>query len=236
MRNLLVILAGAAMLTLGLAGPAAAANNDMLPAGSTACTDRVQSSAGAYIRGRADNAPATFTMRMSTTPGGQETTIFTQVTREVRIQIPGNEYPTFRVLVAPPAPGTYYFRNCVTASNGADYRFSLSVEGNGAGQSDVGPHETVLGPGGRHCGDWLPGPASGLGNGVARLVGTSTVPVAFSLTATDTDYAFLGAVFTRTAATVDEVYASGPDISSLSACVTNTSAMFATVSFELSQG
>jgi hypothetical protein len=234
-RKLFVILAGALLVALGSTAPAAAANVDMLPAGSTACTDRVHSSAGAFIRGRADNVPATFTMRMASTAAGPETTIFTQVAREVQIQVPGNDYPTYRVLVQPPSPGTYYFRACVTASHGSDYRFKLAADINGPGQSDVGPHEAVLGPGGRHCGDWLAGPASGLGNGLARLTGTSTVPVAFSLNAFDADYGHLGDIFARTGTAVDEVYVSGAHISSLSACVINTSASFATVSFELSQ-
>ena len=235
MSRLLIILAGAAMVALGTAAPAGAANPYMLPAGSTACTDWVHSANGAYIRGRADNVPATFTTRMSTSVGGPETTIFTQTTREVQIQIPGNDYPTLRVLVQPPTPGTYFFRNCVNASQGSDYAFRLAVERNGAGQSDVGPHQATLGPGGRHCGDWLAGPSIGISDGVGRLVGTSTAPVAFSLTATDVDYGHLGDVFIRTGTAIDEVYASPPHISSLSACVTNTSTVFATVSFELSQ-
>lgn len=236
MRRVLVILAGAALLALGLAAPAHAANPYMLPAGSTACTDWVRSSAGAYIRGRADHVPATFTTRMSTSVGGPETTIFTQVAREVQIHYPGNDYPTYRLLITPPTPGTYFFRNCVTASHGSDYRFKLAVEGNGSGaQSDVGPHQATLGPGGRHCGDWLPGPSIGLGDGPGRLTGTASVPVTFSFTATDDGYGDMGPVHSVVGTTVNEVFAPGPNISSLSACVTNTSNTMATVAFELDE-
>jgi hypothetical protein len=234
MRRLLIVLAGVVLLLLGLAVPAGASGDSgTLPAGSTACTDRVLSSSGAFIRGRADNVPATFTTRISTTPGGPETTIFTQVTREVAIHFPGNDYPTYRLLITPPTPGTYYFRNCVTATHGSDYRFRLAVEGNGQFDSDIGPHTATLAPGGRHCGDWLSGPSIGLGDGAARLIGSASAPVTFSLSATDSDYGFLGDVFLVTGAAVNEVYLPPSYISSTSACATNTSNTTVTVSFEL---
>jgi len=240
-RRLLIILAGAVLLVLGMAVPAHAVTTIVprvsgeLPAGSTACTDWVLSSEGVYLRARADNVPATFTTRMSTTLGGPETTIFSQTTREVQTpQLPGNDYPTLRVLVTPPTPGTYFLRNCVTASQGSAYRYIINTEGNGPGQADVGSHQATLTPGGRLCGDWLPGPAIGLGDGVARLTGTANTPVRFSITATDTDYAFLGEVFGTTGTDVAPTYVAPSYISSLSACVTNTSTTVATVAFELS--
>jgi hypothetical protein len=234
-RRPLLILAAAAILSLALAVPAGAlaGNPDMLPAGSTACTDWVRTSGGAYLSGRADYNPGTFTTRMSTGPGGPETTIHTTVTREVSVRLPGNPYPTYRVLVTPPSPGTFYLRNCVAANNGPVYRFDLRVEGNGPGLADVGPHQATLGPGGRHCGDFVEGPSIGLDDGVARLAGSASAPVTFFLTATDSDYAFVGGVFSVTGTAVDRVYVPDANISSLSACVTNSGTTTASVSFEL---
>lgn len=237
MHRPLLILTGVVIMSFAMAVPASAlgGNPDMLPAGSTACTDWVRSGGGAYLSGRADYNPGTFTTRMSTSVGGPETTIFTTVTREVSIQQPGNSYPTYRVLVTPPNSGTVFLRNCVTASNGPVYRFNLDVEPNGpGGLTDVGPHQATLGPGGRHCGDFVEGPSIGRDDGVARLVGSSTAPVTFFLTATDADYAFIGGVFSVTGTAVDRVYVPDANISSLRACVTNSGTTTASVSFELS--
>jgi hypothetical protein len=232
----LLTLTGVVIAGLVMTAPAGAlgGNPDMLPAGSTACTDWVRTAKGAYLSGYADYNPATFTTRMSTSPGGQETTIFRSVTREVSIHFPGNDYPTYRVLVTPPTSGTFFLRNCVTASNGPVYRFELGVQGNDpGGLADVGPHQATLGPGGRHCGDFVEGPSIGRDDGVARLVGSATAPVTFSITATDADYGFVGAVFSVTGTGVDRVFVPGADISSLRACVTNSGTATASASFEL---
>lgn len=205
----------------------------MLPAGSTACTNWVQSSAGAYLQGSADYNPATFTTRVASSVGGQETTVFSSSTRQISVQRPGNPYPTYNVLVQPPGAGTVYLRNCVTASSGPVYRFKLSIWNNGPGAWDVGPHQATLGPGGRHCGDYIEGPSIGLDDGATRLVASSTVPVLFYLTATDENYAFAGGVFMVTGTAIDQVYRPDANISSLSGCVQNTASTPATVSFEL---
>ncbi len=213
------------LLTTATAGTANAlgGNPDMLPAGSRACTDWVQSDQGAYLRGRADYNRATFTTRMASTPGGPETTIFTAVTGDVP-----------NTVVTKPGDGTRYLRNCVEATNGPVYRYSIRIQGVGAGAADVGPHHAVLGPGGRHCGDYVEGPTVGLGDGVTRLVAGSNVPVHFYLTATNEDYAFVGRVFGVAGTSVDRTYVPPANVSSISACVENTSSTTATVSFEIS--
>jgi hypothetical protein len=205
----------------------------MLPAGSTACTNWVQSSNGAYLQGRTNYQLATFTTRISTSIGGPETTIFSALTREVQVHYPGNDYPTYNVLIQPPTAGTYFIRNCVTASSGPVYVFKLRIKGNGPGLADVGPHQATLGPGGRHCGDWVEGPSIGLDDGATRLVAGSNVPVLFYLSATDDSYGYAGPVFTVTGTGIDQVYVPAANISSLSGCVENTSSTTATVSFEL---
>lgn len=138
------------------------------------------------------------------------------------------------MLVTPPTSGTFFLRNCVIASNGPVYRFELGVQGNdAAGLADVGPHQATLGPGGRHCGDFVEGPSIGRDDGVARFVGSASAPVTFSITATNADYGFVGAVFSVTGTGVDRVFVPGADISSLRACVTNTGTAMASASFEL---
>lgn len=234
MRRLLAILAGTLMVIIGSPGAANAlgGNPDMLPAGSTACTNWVQSSHGAFMRGRADYNRGTFTTRMSSTIGGPETTIFTMVTREVLIRQPGLPYPTYRVLATPPTSGTVFLRNCVSANEGPLYRFNLTIEPNG-GTYDLGPYQATLGPGGRHCGDFVEGPSIGLDDGATHFVGNSTAPVLFYLTGTDGDYAFMGGIFMVPGTSVDQVYIPDSNVSSLSGCVQNTSTTTATVSFEL---
>jgi hypothetical protein len=215
-----VLLATAAAGTANALG----GNPDMLPAGSLACTDWVQSSQGAYLRGFADYNPATFTTRMASTPGGPETTIFTSVTHDI----------PYNVLVTMPGGGTQYLRNCVEATSGPVYRYSIRIQGAGAGRSDVGPHQALLGPGGRHCGDYVEGPTVGLDDGVTRLTASSNIPVRFYLTATNEDYAFVGAVLGVTGTSIDQVYVPPANFSSISACAENTSSTTATVSFEIS--
>jgi hypothetical protein len=223
-------------MSLAVTTPAAAlgGNPDMLPAGSTACTDWVRSSGGAYLIGYADFNPGTFTTRMSTSVGGPETTLFTTVTNVVKIHHPGNDYPTERILVKPPTSGTFLLRNCVSANHGPVYRFGLGIAPNGPADTDVGPHQATLGPGGRHCGDFVAGPADGTSRGTARLVASASAPVTFSLIATNAEYAFRGTVFQTTGTAVDHVFQADADTSTLRACVTNSGTARASASFEMS--
>jgi hypothetical protein len=222
------------LLAVAASGPASAlgGNPDMLPAGSYACTQWVQSSSGSFIRGMTNYNKATFTTRMSTTLGGPETVIFTSVTREVSVRLPGNVYPTYQVLVTPPTSGTYFLRNCVEATHGALYWFRLRNEAASPSPA-LGPMQAQLGPGGRHCGFNLNGPSIGLGDDAARLSAASTVPVRFSVTGMDEDYASIGPIFSVTSTSVDHVHVAAANVSAMGACAENTSNTTAVVSFSL---
>jgi hypothetical protein len=229
-----VSVAAGILLAAAGSGPATAhgGNPDMLPAGGYACTQWVQSSSGSYIRGMTNFPRATFTTRMSTTLGGPETVVFSAVTREVSVHLPGNVYPTYNVLVTPPSPGTYFLRNCVEATHGALYWFRLRIEGNPASPA-LGPMQARLGPGGRHCGFSLNGPSIGLGDDAARLTATSTTPVRFSVTGMDEDYASIGPIFSATGTSVDHVHVAAANVSAMGACAENTTNTTAVVSFTL---
>jgi hypothetical protein len=224
------------LLAVAGSGPASGhgGNPDMLPAGGHACTQWVQTSGGNFIRGMTNYPKATFTTRMSTTLGGPETVIFTAVTREISVHYPGNVYPTYDILVTPPTPGTYFLRNCVAATHGALYWFRLSNRTASSPSATVGPMQARLGPGGRHCGFSLNGPSIGLGDDAARLTATSTVPVRFSVTGMDEDYASIGPIFSVTATSVDHVHVAAANVSAMGACAENTSTATADVSFHLS--
>jgi hypothetical protein len=240
MRRLLsalVAVAAAATLTVTGASTANALFGmpDALPSGSWACTDWVQSSQGVTIRGIADYNPATFTTRMASSVGGPETTVDSAVAKgELQIQEPGKEYPTYNIPVNPRPGVTAFFRNCIEATSGPQYRFGLTIGANQNAVIDLGPHEARLGPGGKHCGDWVAGPWDGAG-GNARIAGNANVPVRFYLMGTDGEsYASRGSVFQVTGSAVNVVYVADPRLSDLRACVENTSTATATVSFELS--
>jgi hypothetical protein len=222
------------LLAVAASGPASAhgGNPDMLPAGSYACTQWVQASAS-YIRGMTNYPRATFTTRMSATLGGPETVIFTAVTREISVQLPGNVYPTYDILVTPPTPGTYFLRNCVEATHGALYWFRLRNQAASSPSIGLGPLQARLGPGGRHCGFALNGPSIGLGDDAARLTATSTVPVRFSVTGMDEDYGSMGPILSVTATSVDHVHVAAANVSGMGACAENTSTATADVSFHL---
>jgi hypothetical protein len=221
--------AAGVLLATGAAGPANAllGNPDALPAGSIACTDWVRSSQGATIRGYADYNQATFTTRVSSTPGGPETVLFRSVTRQITPEFSG-------VLVTPASGGSHYLRNCLEATGGPVYRYQLTITSSDrSGLADVGPHQATLGPGGYHCGDYVEGPSVGRDDGVARLTGTATAPVRFDIVGTNEDWGYIGPVFSVTATGVDQVFVPQANVSSLKVCVTNTSSGTATAEFEL---
>jgi hypothetical protein len=227
--------AAGTLFAVAASGPASAlgGNPDMLPAGSLACTQWVQSSGGNYIRGMTNYHRATFTTRMSTAVGGPETVIFTAVTPEISVMLPGNRYPTYEILVTPPTPGTFFLRNCVEATHGALYWFRLSNRPATNPSAILGPMQARLGPGGRHCGFSLNGPSIGLGDDAARLTASSTVPVRFSVTGMDQDYGAMGPIFSVTATAVDHVHVAAENVSAMGACAENTSNQVADVSFHL---
>jgi len=205
-----VAVAGAVGLT---ASPAGAANGSPLPAGSTVCTDWTRSDVGARILGFAFGAPGTWSVRASNSVGGPETEIFRTTALDVDR------------IVAPAGPGTFFFRNCLTVSQDAlGYRLNLSKPKLGTFEPGIGPHTAVLAPGGRACGEFA-------GGGTARLVGSASVPVAFTVGGFDSDYAQVSEAWRTSGRSVNQVVTL--PLQALDACAVNTSDTTAFVAFEL---
>jgi hypothetical protein len=121
----------------------------------------------------------------------------------------------------------------VQATHGALYWFRLQNRAASSPSAVLGSMQARLGPGGRHCGFSLNGPSIGLGDDAARITGTSTMPVRFTVTGMDEDYASIGPIFGVTATSVDHVHVAATNISAMGACVENTSTATADVSFHL---
>lgn len=209
----------AVLAAAGAGGPAAAAGfGGALQPGSTVCTDWLRTDGGgiylyAYAAG---GGTYTWTVRMSSAPGGSEAEIFRTVSSGF-----------FTRNVVPPVSGRFFYRSCLQVANrpATGYRLQVSP---GVGALNpvfgVGPHMAVLTPGSQACGEFAMGPT--------RLRGSSDRTVQWSVRGTDLDYAFLGALFALNGASVDRSFDPGPDISSTDACATATTASSA-VSFEL---
>jgi hypothetical protein len=80
----------------------------------------------------------------------------------------------------------------------------------------------------------LNGPSIGLGDDAARITGSSTGPVRFTITGMNEDYASIGPIFGVTATSVDHVHVAAANVSEMGACVENTSNATADVSLHLS--
>jgi hypothetical protein len=109
-RTRTYLIATLAVLTATTATSLArAAEFGALQPGSTVCTDWLRSDGGGvYLVGYASGSGTyTWTMRMSSTPGGAEQEIFRAVTRELTRN------------VVPPTRGRFFYRNCL---NGLWYR------------------------------------------------------------------------------------------------------------------
>ena len=170
LRNLFLavtaLAVGGAVLLTG--GAAQAANGGGVPPGGVVCTDRARSDAGVWAYGNASlKAPVTWTVRWSSTAGGAEVELLRRTAWELQT-----------VTVVAPVPGGYY-RACLTntASGPVTYRLSFGPRPGADQAFGIGPHTAVLGANGRACGEWI----AGWETPVARLVGTSDVPVHFSV-------------------------------------------------------
>jgi hypothetical protein len=199
-------------------GPASAAGfGGALQPGSTVCTDWLRTDGGGiYLNGYAfGTGTYTWTMLMSTAPGGQETEIFrfvgTGLTRHV----------------VAPVTGRFFYRNCLKVSNrqATGYRLTISAGIRSVNPVyGVGPHTAQLTPGSMACGEFTMAPTV--------LRGSSDRPVQWSARGTDMDYASVGRVFMMTGATVDQVLDPGATLFSLDACAANTGSTPASVSFD----
>jgi hypothetical protein len=211
------LIATVALLAAG-SGPAGAAGfGGALQPGSTVCTDWLRTSGGGiYLNGYAFGTGAyTWTMLMSTSPGGPEVEILravgTGLTRHV----------------VPPVTGTFFYRNCLNVSNrqAAGYRLTISAGIRSVNPVyGVGPHTAQLTPGSMACGEFA--------MATTVLRGSSNRTVQWSARGTDMDYASVGRVFVMNGATVDQVLDPGSSLSSLDACAANTGSAPATVSFD----
>jgi hypothetical protein len=203
------------VLVLSGAGPANAGDASNLPPGSTVCTDLVRSDRGISFYGYAlasSASPPIWSVRTSTTAGGPEKEI---------LRLPTEE-PTSTNLTW---TGTLFYRVCVAPTSvtarGVKIRVNAPPVGNP--QFGIGPHTATLGAGGRFCGE--------VAGTQARLVGTSTVPVRWTVPVMDGDGARVRTIDLGTSTTVDRVVTAGQD-EFFSACVQNTSTSTATLSFD----
>jgi hypothetical protein len=219
-RKRLAAAAGAltlgAVLVLTAAAPANAGDGSNLPPGSTVCTDLVRSDQGISFYGYAlaqSSALPIWSVRSSTTPGGPETEILRLPTEE-----PTSTYLSWS--------GRLFYRVCVqtTLLTARSVKIRVNAPPAGNPQFGIGPHTATLGAGGRFCGELAASPV--------RLVGTSTVPVRWTVPVANFDGERLRTVDLGTSATVDRVLTPGED-ELFSVCAQNTSTSTATLSFDL---
>jgi hypothetical protein len=206
----------ATALVIALASPAGADSSANLKVGDVVCSDWVQSDTTVYISGHLTNGSGTLSIRQASSVGGAETVLWSA------------SGPNISVIqtVAVTEPGRFY-RACVTVTAATSNTWhKLSFSGSRPGvQADLGRHTAVLSPGARACGDF--------GEGSVHLEGTANADVKWSIFGTNTDYGFVGEIFSTAGTSVDEVFTPGPDILFEEMCVTNTSSARATASYEL---
>jgi hypothetical protein len=205
------ILTGAGFALSG-ANPAQAFVGGSLPSGSTVCTNSVQSDRGVAFYGSVYPATALWTVYASTTAGGPENALLRLPTKE-----PSTTYVSW--------PGVFYYRLCVTnttATTGG-LRFAFFAQSGANAAYGFGVFTAVLGPGGSYC-----APDTSV---AARLTGTSTVPVHWTADVENFNADFLRTEDYGTSATIDRAVTPGDD-EIFTACVTNTSASTATLSFD----
>lgn len=213
------LIAMAAVCTAAtVSSPASAAGfGGALQPGSTVCTDWLRTDGGGvYLNGYAfGTGTYTWTMLMSTSPGGQEV----EILRFVGTGLNRN--------VVAPLTGTFFYRNCLKVSNrqATGYRLTISAGIRSINPVyGVGPHTALLTPGSMACGEFAMAPTV--------LRGSSDRSVQWSARGTDMDYSSVGKVFVMTGATVDQVLDPGMSLSSLDACAANTGPAPASVSFD----
>jgi hypothetical protein len=213
-----LIAATTALAATTISGPASAAGfGGALQPGSTVCTDWLRTDGGGiYLNGYAfGTGTYTWTMLMSTSPGGQEVEILRAVGTGLA-----------RHVVAP-LVGRFFYRSCLNVSTrqAAGYRLTMSAGIRSVNPVyGVGPHTAQLTPGSMACGEFAMAPTV--------LRGSSDRSVQWSARGTDMDYASVGRVFLMSGATVDQVLDPGLSLSSLDACAANTGSAPATVSFD----
>jgi hypothetical protein len=162
------------------------------------------------------NGSGTASIRVATSVGGPETVVWSATGRNLN----------FDKKVTATGPGQY-FRGCVliTAHTINTWtKFGLITN---AAVGEFGQRTAKLSPGARSCGD------NGLGQ--VRIRGTASAAVTWAITAFDTDYGFVGTVFSTGGSSVDHVFTPGPELSILEMCVINTSNQTITASYDMAE-
>jgi hypothetical protein len=201
-----------AVLMLGGGGPANALNAGTVPAGSTVCTDQTRSGQGIsfYGFGLPSTPTPIWSVRTAASAGGPETEVLRLPTWE----------PTSTALSW---TGTVFYRVCVvtpTATSAIKIRVNATPAGNPL--FGVGPHTATVGAGAKVCGEAAASPA--------RVVGTSTSPVRWTVPVFNGDGENLRTIDLGVSTAVDQVIVPGEN-EYIEVCAANSAA--AVLSFDL---
>jgi hypothetical protein len=203
----------AGLVLLGLASMAHA-DNGVLLAGNSVCSQQVQSTA-LYFVGGTTTAKVTWTAFMSTAATGPAKQLFQAVFES------GDQFD-----ISPSTPGTYFFHVCITNTSTKTVNYDLWVAGkDGAVAPLVGPNTATLGPQATACAEFT--------ISLANRIGKSTEPVLWYMEEYDGCGNLLGDGNTITTTDINDTVAPGPGAYESELCVTNTSTSTATVSFQL---
>lgn len=211
-----VIVLGTALALSG-ATAAQAVTTSNLPPGSVICTDKIRSDKGiafyGFVRAPIADSTALWTVRAGTTADGPDAPILRLTSGE-----PSTTYASW--------PGTLYYRLCVTQTQPvtAAGRWNHFAQPGANAAGAFGPYTATLGSGGYFCGPSTASPA--------RIVGTSNVPVRWTVDVENGDGDFLRTIDLGTSTALDQLLTPG-DNEYFNACVRNTSSTPATLSLDL---
>lgn len=207
-----VIVLGTALALSG-ATAAQAVTTSNLPPGSVICTDKIRSDKGTAFYGFVRSASALWTVRAGSTADGADSPILQLTSAE-----PSTTYASW--------PGTFYYRLCVTQTQPvtAAGRWNHFAQPSASAAYGIGPYTATLGSGGYFCGPSTSSPA--------RILGTSSVPVRWTVDVENGDGDFLRTVDLGTSTSLDRLLTPG-DNEYFNACVRNTSTSPATLSLDL---
>jgi hypothetical protein len=211
------VLVGAGLVASGAAPVQASAfDGGHVSAGSEVCTIRLQSDRGVAFYGSLNNVGATqglWTVYASTTASGSETRLI-----QLAGKSPSNTYVSW--------PGTFYYRLCVK-NNGTVASFlkiSFYRQSGATVNGTAGAYSMILGSGSYNC--------LGSTSVAAKLTGTSSVAVRWTANVFNFNADGLRTEDYGASTTVNQAVAPGDD-EIFTACVQNTSASTATLSYTI---
>lgn len=220
LRSGILALAALAVGAVLLAtSPALAADGASVPPGAVICTDWGRAEAGVWAYGHATyRAPVTWTVRASRTADDTGVEVFRRTNWELKT-----------ASVISPDPDAGFYRTCLTNTSHLfiNYRFDFGPLGQ-SGFAKRGMHTAVLAGGGGAC----DGVLSGWLNSSGRVTGVADVPVTFTARVTNGDGDVVRIETLETTTHIDRMVAASP-AESYEICVTNTSAVAVTVSWNL---